>query len=480
MDSRPDPEFEDAASMSEEEDQELVLAEGETLGAPEETPEGGGGGESRVYLPGDSIAQDEVLVMDRTAYQVHAEFTGEWPSLSLDVVPDDLGSQRGSTYPLTTYFVAGTQAGQSHQNKLNLIKVSNIKRIKQPGPDGELDESESESESEDEAGDGGAGGAGAGGGRKAPQLTYQGVNHRGGVNRVKVAPQEGCVVASWSDTGRVHIWDMSAQARQLQTRESQKCPSKPAHTFSGHSCEGFALAWSPVVPFRLASGDCASNIHVWNRHEGGAWAVNKEPCSGHTDSVEDISWSPNEPHVFISCGADRTVRVWDVRSAQRCAVTVTAHDCDVNVVSWNKREQHLLASGADDGSFKIWDLRTFMSAAGGAGAGGSRQPEPVATFKWHAGPVTSLEWHPADASVLAVSGADDQISIWDLAVEEDPEAAQAQQGDVTGMPATVPPQLLFVHQGQRNIKEVKWHPQIPGLLLSTAESGFNIFRPISV
>jgi len=99
----------------------------------------------------------------------------------------------------------------------------------------------------------------------------------------------------------------------------------------------------------------------------------------------------------------------------------------------------------------------------------------VVAFRYHTAPVTSIEWNPNDSSVLAVSASDDRLTIWDFAVESEDAAVSAGSSDEDNIPS----QLLFVHQGQKEIKELHWHRQLPGVVISTAADGFNIFRTIS-
>ena len=90
--------------------------------------------------------------------------------------------------------------------------------------------------------------------------------------------------------------------------------------------------------------------------------------------------------------------------------------------------------------------------------------------------MTTVEWQPHDDTVFAAAGEDDQLTLWDLSVERD-----GVDGDgAEGAEPDVPPQLLFIHQGQTDIKELHWHQQLPGVVLSTSHSGFNVFRTISV
>ena len=68
----------------------------------------------------------------------------------------------------------------------------------------------------------------------------------------------------------------------------------------------------------------------------------------------------------------------------------------------------------------------------------------MALFNWHRDAITSVEWSPHESSTIAVTGADHQLTLWDLALEDDPEAEQAirNREDLQD----IPPQLYFVHQ----------------------------------
>jgi ribosome assembly protein RRB1 len=145
----------------------------------------------------------------------------------------------------------------------------------------------------------------------------------------------------------------------------------------------------------------------------------------------------------------------------------------LKLIKLHRQVDYLLASGSDSGEFSIWDLRSWPSSSA------TSPPLPAASFKWHKQPITSLDWHPTESSVIAVAGGDHQVTLWDLALERDPEEEAPYMTGVKGDLTSVPPQLLFIHQGQKHIKEIKWHRQIPGVLISTAYDGFNVFKTIN-
>lgn len=210
--------------------------------------------EKEVYLPSKQLKSDEELVCDESAYiMLHQASTGA-PCLSFDIICDELGNDR-SSFPMTAYVVAGTQSARTHVNNLIVMKMDNLYKT-QP-VDENAEENAVVSDDEDVIP--------AGYEIKTPQLTAALIKHQGCVNRVRYRSLGTQVFASsWSELGRVHIWNISKELQVIEDkdllkayeRNASKEEVRPTFTFSGHQGEGFAMDWSPCYEGVLATGDC--------------------------------------------------------------------------------------------------------------------------------------------------------------------------------------------------------------------------------
>ncbi|KAI0195902.1 WD domain-containing protein [Astrocystis sublimbata] len=409
----------------------------------------------------NKLEQGQHLAPDLSTYEMLHNLSTPWPCLSFDIVRDRLGDKRERAYPATMYTVAGTQADSANakDNALLVMKFSGLSRQQKADESDSDDDDDADDEDTD------------------PILEHKAIPLTSTTNRIRAhqipnsdpSQPPTTITATMTESAQVFIHDVTPHLASFDNPGTVITPqqNKPISTIRAHKSEGYALDWSPLVPGgKLLTGDNDGLIYATTRTDGGGWVTDTRAFKGHTSSVEDIQWSPQEASVFASASSDGTVRVWDVRSKSRTpALTVQVSAVDVNVLSWSRLTTHLLATGADDGVWGVWDLRQWK--------GGEQKPSPIASFAYHKDQITSVEWHPTDDSMVAVAAGDHKITLWDLSVELDDEESK----DTAGV-KDMPPQLLFEHYSE-HAKEVHWHPQIPGTIVGTGHE-FSIFRPIPV
>ena len=315
-----------------------------------------------------------------------------------------------------------------------------------------------------------------------PFMKYEKIKVNGNINRVK-SMRNSSICALWNDSPSVDIIDCEELFNNIEYQDEIKVENddENINNFNKNKkkkkdikykkifkkslpqkAEGFAIDWNNITPFVLAVGGYDKKISIYKPKDENISDIilYGDYLSGHTDSVEDIQWSPNEENVLASCGIDRSIRFWDVRqdSKNPPKIIKDAHTSDVNVISWNTVRNHLFASGGDDNTFKVWDLRYITEP-------------PITEIKWHTGPINSIMWDPFDESQLAVCSEDNRLSVWDFSVEPDEKKLFDNYNN------EIPQQLVFLHQGQINLKDVKFHPVFKNMLISSAENGLNLFRP---
>ena len=423
-----------------------------------------------------NLKEGEVLDFDNDAYEMLHRSKVEWPCLSVDFLlkensslsslkefylPNDKRKMTEDKYPYNTYIIAGSQTDEKN-GYFYFMRWYNMRKTKY---DDDPDKGEDDDEEDED--------------KINPFMKYEKIKVNGNINRVK-SMKNSSICALWNDSPSVDIIDCEELFNNIEYQEEirveedvdinkknkkQKKDIKYKKIFKKtlpQKAEGFAIDWNNINPFVLALGGYDKKVSIFKPKDENVSDIvlYGDYLSGHTDSVEDIQWSPNEENVLASCGIDKSIRFWDIRenSKNPPKIIKNAHNSDVNVISWNSIRNHLFASGGDDNTFKVWDLRYL-------------DEPPITEIKWHTGPINSIMWDPFDESQLAVCSEDNRLSVWDFSVEPDEKKLFDNYNH------EIPQQLVFLHQGQINLKDVKFHPVFKNMLISSAENGLNLFRP---
>jgi len=84
--------------------------------------------------------------------------------------------------------------------------------------------------------------------------------------------------------------------------------------------------------------------------------------SAHAMPVYTVQWNPFHPHVFLSCSADWTVRVWDTSERGATPALTFELNSSVSDVAWAPYSSTVFAAITSDGIVRMFDIQQSKHA----------------------------------------------------------------------------------------------------------------------
>jgi len=233
----------------------------------------------------------------------------------------------------------------------------------------------------------------------------------------KLAFHSGCVnTIAWNERGTLLLSGSDDHTLVISNADNF---TKHSVIYTPHTANIFSAKFLP------GSGDrklvsCAGDGHIVYTD------VCKQPESSsfhcHTGSVYDVEVIPGDPHSFLSCGEDGTIRWFDTRVETSCAESECTQDvmidCDkgMSCMALNPNFSYELAVGAADSCVRLYDRRMLCtrqsSSQKNTGLSGLVSKFLAPNLGGRLRRVTSVNFRPDGLELLA-SYSSDYIYIFD-------------------------------------------------------------------
>lgn len=164
----------------------------------------------------------------------------------------------------------------------------------------------------------------------------------------------------------------------------------------GHVDGVYTMAKDPRSLQRFASGSGDGVVKIWDmtsREE--IWQIR-----AHENIVKDMCWTPDQK--LLSCGADKTVKVWDPYADQNKAPPLATYlgPAAITSISHHRSHSYFAASST---SISIYDLSRPSSA-------------PTQTLQWpnSTDTITAVSFNQVETSIIASTALDRAVVLYDL------------------------------------------------------------------
>jgi WD40 repeat protein len=209
---------------------------------------------------------------------------------------------------------------------------------------------------------------------------------------------DGKTLASSGEDGTVKLWN-SANGTLKQTFHANQCNDK--------TCKIWGISFSSDGKF-LATGSENSSIKLWTAN-----GTFLQDVGNHKDKINELSFSPNCKfckNLFASVGRDRNIKVWSLnptipsvqpKTSATFSFELLGHTDSVENVSFSP-DGKILASASMDKTVKLWNIDR-------------RKPEEL----WHGNEkAKSMSFSPDSKTLVSAShtydGKQGNIRVWHL------------------------------------------------------------------
>lgn len=191
--------------------------------------------------------------------------------------------------------------------------------------------------------------------------------------------------------------------RALNAAKLEKIFARPfVGAMEGHIDAVSCMAKNPNHLKGIFSGSMDGDIRLWDI------ATRKTVCQfpGHQGAVKGLTAS-TDGRILISCGSDCTVRLWNVPLSKMI-------DFDDSGKNASEPQAVYVWKHAFWAVDHQWDGSLFATAGAQVDIWDQNRSQPVNSFAWGNDTVISVRFNPGEPEMLATSGSDRSIVLYDL------------------------------------------------------------------
>ncbi|KAF5386172.1 hypothetical protein D9615_002386 [Tricholomella constricta] len=240
------------------------------------------------------------------------------------------------------------------------------------------------------------------------------------------------------------------------------------------------FSWNEKAPSLIVTSSIDTTCTVWNIETSTAITQ----LIAHDREVYDVAWLPGSTDIFVSVGADGSLRAFDLRSLEHSTILYET-PAPKNVpppssspsasarpptspllrIAFNPSDSNYMSTFHMDGNdVQILDMRS--------------PGQPVMELRGHHAQINAFGWGSAEHPLLATASDDCQLLLWDLASFNNTNQGAASPRSASSRLNSPRPDAkkriitepIMAYTAPSQITNLAWSPQIQGMTMNTGHS----------